>query len=234
MNSETTRQRLNREQSREQTRERLLDASRTVFVQKGFALTSVEDIAATAGYTRGAFYSNFTDKTELFVELLRRECENIDREFHHLFQAPLADVVELQEKIANYYSGLYGDGAFSVLWMEAKIVAVRDEKFRATLSLFLEERRAQIAEFVETYARLTNTQSGTSAHHIAIGLMALCEGINIAHRCDPQNVDDKTAEEILSWFLKTTLAMPQQAKQSPAAKVVKTKTAARRVASKSN
>ncbi len=203
------RQRLSREQSREQTRERLLEASNTVFTQKGFAATSVEDIATAAGYTRGAFYSNFNDKTELFLELLRRESADIDLEFHRLFQEPLTDPVALQEKIAGYYSTLYSDNICSHLWMEAKSVAMRDEKFRATLSIFMRERHEKIAEFVETFARLTNTPSAAPAHQIAIGLMALCEGVCFAHRGDPKRIDSKTAEAVLSWFLKASIAMPQ-------------------------
>ena len=48
--------RLSREASREQTQRRLLDAAESVIARKGLAATSVEDIAAAAGYTRGAFY----------------------------------------------------------------------------------------------------------------------------------------------------------------------------------
>ncbi|EUC18583.1 regulatory protein TetR, partial [Burkholderia sp. BT03] len=44
-----------------------------MFVKKGLAATSVEDIAEAAGYTRGAFYSNFDGKPELLLELLRRD-----------------------------------------------------------------------------------------------------------------------------------------------------------------
>jgi AcrR family transcriptional regulator len=233
MNNATTRQRLSREQSREQTRERLLEASHTVFIQRGFALASVEDIAAAAGYSRGAFYSNFNDKTELFFELLRRESAEIDLEFHRMLREPLANAVELQEKIAGYYSTMYRDDMCSQLWMEAKIVAVRDDKFRAMLSIFLEERHKQIAEFVETFARLTDTQPAAPAHHIAIGLMALCEGVCFAHRCDPQRIDDKTAEAVLSWFLKATLAMPKEApRQSDPKAAIKMKTSVKRTVTK--
>lgn len=204
-----TRQRLSREQSREQTRERLLEASHAVFMQKGFTLASVEDITAAAGYSRGAFYSNFDDKTELFFELLRRESAGIDQEFHRLLQAPMADPVELQNQIAANYSQLYRDDRCSLLWMEARVVAVRDEKFRAKLSVFLEERYQQIAEFVEMFAKLTNTPPAAPPHEIAIGLMALCEGVSFAHRCDPERVNGKTAESVLAWFLKASIAMPE-------------------------
>src|SRR5258707_14547930 len=67
------RQRLTREQSKDQTRQRLLDAAQAVFMKKGFVAASVEDIAGAAGYTRGAFCSNFRWKNEVFRERLGRE-----------------------------------------------------------------------------------------------------------------------------------------------------------------
>ena len=61
------RKRLTREQSREQTRERLLEAASEVFLRKGFVGTSVEEIAETAGYSKGAVYANFAGKDDLFL-----------------------------------------------------------------------------------------------------------------------------------------------------------------------
>ncbi|EJN10191.1 TetR/AcrR family transcriptional regulator [Herbaspirillum sp. YR522] len=203
-----TRQRLSREQSREQTRERLLDAAHAVFTQKGLALASVEDISGAAGYSRGAFYSNFEDKTELFFELLRREDESIDQDFHRLLSGPVADPMVLQQQVASYYASLFKADKCSLLWMEARIVALRDEKFRAQFNGFLEERYTQIAEFVEIYSRLTGTVPAAPPREIAIGLMALCEGVSFSHRCAPDMVDEKTAESVLSWFLKAAIAVP--------------------------
>src|SRR5213592_1312033 len=55
----TTPVRLTRAQQREQTREALLDAAARVFVERGFLGSSVEAISTEAGFSRGAFYSNF-------------------------------------------------------------------------------------------------------------------------------------------------------------------------------
>jgi AcrR family transcriptional regulator len=202
------RQRISREQSREQTRERLLEASHAVFIQKGFALASVEDISAAAGYSRGAFYSNFDDKTELFFELLRRESVEIDSEIQRMLQAPTADPVQIQRQIAAYYGQLYKDESCSLLWMEARIVALRDEKFRTQFNTFLDGRHKQIATFVETFSRITGEPPAAPPQQIAIGLMALCEGVSFAHRCDPQRINESTAEAVLSLFLSSVMAMP--------------------------
>jgi AcrR family transcriptional regulator len=206
-----TRQRLSREQSREQTRERLIEAAHAVFMQKGFTLTSVEDLSAAAGYSRGAFYSNFDDKTELFFELLRREGETIDEGFHRMLGGgPVEDPMALLQEIAVLYAQLYQSDKCSLLWMEARIVALRDEKFRTKLNHFLEERYRQIAEFVEMYTQLTGIVPAAPPRELAIGLMGLCEGVSFAYRCAPDMVDGKTAESVLSWFLKAAIAMPAQ------------------------
>ncbi|GAB10952.1 putative TetR family transcriptional regulator [Gordonia araii NBRC 100433] len=60
---------------RAETRERLLDAAMTVFVAKGFGRTRIDDVCRAAGYTKGAFYSNFSTLEELFFALYDRQSE---------------------------------------------------------------------------------------------------------------------------------------------------------------
>jgi AcrR family transcriptional regulator len=202
-----TRQRLSREQSREQTRERLLEAASAIFTKKGYANASVEDIAAAAGYTRGAFYSNFASKTELFFDLLRRESGKINDEFHRILENPV-EASELENRLAAYYSQLYRADMCSMLWIEAKMVAVRDVRFRSKLNAFLTEKQNQIVEFIEIFSRLTGQPPAAPAQDIALGLLALCEGVAFAHRCDPQRVDDDTAQSVLSWFMRAAIFAP--------------------------
>src|SRR5437879_13494384 len=70
-----TRKRLLREESRRQTRERLLEAAAIVFSRQGFDATSVDQVAEEAGFSKGAVYSNFASKEELFMVLLDRHLE---------------------------------------------------------------------------------------------------------------------------------------------------------------
>ncbi len=58
---------------RDATRERVLDAAREVFAERGVIGGSVEDICERAGFTRGAFYSNFADKADVLEALISRE-----------------------------------------------------------------------------------------------------------------------------------------------------------------
>src|SRR5688500_19306750 len=59
------------------TRERLLTAARIVLAGEGIQGASVEHICEQAGFTRGAFYSNFSSKDELLLALCEREREDM-------------------------------------------------------------------------------------------------------------------------------------------------------------
>jgi AcrR family transcriptional regulator len=63
--------RLSRSEQQEQTRERLLDAALVLFVERGIDATSIEEVAASAGFSRGAFYSNFATKQDLVMAVSR-------------------------------------------------------------------------------------------------------------------------------------------------------------------
>ncbi len=56
----------------EHTRSLLLDAAEAVFAEKGFTPATLDDIAHTAGYTKGAIYKHFATKEDLFLAVSDR------------------------------------------------------------------------------------------------------------------------------------------------------------------
>src|SRR3954468_12715682 len=69
--------RMTRAETREQTREAVVAAADALFVERGFHASSVGDIAAAAGYTKGAVYSNFASKEDLFFAVYQRRVEQV-------------------------------------------------------------------------------------------------------------------------------------------------------------
>ena len=67
--------RLTRAERREQTRDDLIAAADRLFVEGGFHATSLDQIAAAAGYTKGAVYSNFASKEDLFFAVYERRAD---------------------------------------------------------------------------------------------------------------------------------------------------------------
>ncbi|TIS14873.1 MAG: helix-turn-helix transcriptional regulator, partial [Mesorhizobium sp.] len=77
--------RLTREQSQALTREKLLASASEMVARDGYSGASIERIAEEAGFSKGAFYSNFTNKEDIFLQLLERNAGG--------------DVVELTERL---------------------------------------------------------------------------------------------------------------------------------------
>jgi AcrR family transcriptional regulator len=194
-----TRIRLTREQSRDQTRERLLDAAQAIFMKKGFVGASVEDIALAAGYTRGAFYSNFSSKAELLVELLRRDHETMQADLRSIFTTETTRE-DMETRVIAYYSRMSQDNKAFLLWVEAKLLAARDARFRTRFNAFMKEKRDQLAAYIREFSDRTGTPAPLAPDLLVVGLIGLCDGVQFLAMADPQEITPSVVEEVLGRF----------------------------------
>jgi len=141
-------QRLTRQESRLETRTKLLDSAAQLFARGGYEGASVDLIAESAGYSKGAFYSNFESKEAIFLELLdthqRREIDTLAQLLAQ--DVPASELVSL---IRNSESSRVSDFDFGLLSAEFQLQACRDKTF------------------AKTYAKLHRTHVDTMAGLIA-------------------------------------------------------------------
>src|ERR1700731_815992 len=140
-----TRKRLSREDSRDRTTQRLLAAAGKLITKRGLSDTSLEGIAEDAGYPRGAFYSNFSSKGDLFIELLRRDHEVTNAQLRALRDDSLP-LDQIQQRIREIYARMYRTNESFMNWTEARMLAARDARFRIKLDALLVEKRAEVAD----------------------------------------------------------------------------------------
>jgi AcrR family transcriptional regulator len=191
------RKRLTRDESRDLTRQRLLDAAAVIIAKKGLAAASVEDIAERAGYTRGAFYSNFDSKTDLFIELLKRDHDDISHQLQQILDAGLS-IEDTQRQLALFYGQCYRDDSNFALWAEARLHALRDAKFRARFNALCLEKRDVIAYFITQFCTMMNVTPPAPAADLAFSTMALIDGIRFFNACMPNDLPDEKAQALLS------------------------------------
>ena len=183
--------RLTRKEKQAETRRRLLDAGERVFLRRGLESSSVEEIAAEAGYTRGAFYSNFKSKDELFVELLHARVYDRYAELAMESQEqPGTPRERLRwgiERVRDVQKGEAGKWLFR-LWLECLTKAARDEEFRKLAATFWSGNRAVLAEQIgETYQEV-GSEAPLSVDQLATGMIALDVGLAVQHLVDPDAV----------------------------------------------
>ncbi len=205
--------RLSREESREQTQLRLLDAAQSVIARKGLAATSVEDIAAAAGYTRGAFYSNFRSKGDLFIELLRRDHRQAHDAMSEILKSDL-ELDQLEQRVRQMYGQLYRSNEGFMNWTEARMLAARDAKFRTKLNALMLEKRDFIAAFIVHFHERLGVSPPSPPAEMAMGLMSLVEGVKLFRLSSPQDMSAPAAESILTLFLDALIRL---ARSRPAA-----------------
>lgn len=201
-----SRKRLSRDDSREQTTQRLLDAAQKLIAKKGLDAASVEDIAAAAGYTRGAFYSNFSSKDDLFIELLRRDHEKTTAEMNALRDRSLPmDLV--QSRASEIYSQMYRDNECFMNWTEARMLAARDTRFRAKLNALMAEKRAQIADFIGYFYDRVGVAPPVPPEQLAMGFMSLAEGVKLYMLSSPAEMTGPLAESLLTVFVDSIMRL---------------------------
>ncbi|HET9680082.1 MAG TPA: TetR/AcrR family transcriptional regulator [Gammaproteobacteria bacterium] len=200
MNIDTSKKRLSREESREQTRQRLLEAAAIVIPREGYQGASVEDIAAEAGFSRGAFYSNFEDKDELFTALLQQLCDAEHAALDEIFEQG-GSAEEMRLKIREFYAQVCREQQQLVLYSEAKIHAARDDAFRQRFNELERETRQRITGFVTRYCEEYGQHDNDKSHaQIATGLVALIHGVSFAQMIDPEEITEDVVQSVLTLF----------------------------------
>jgi AcrR family transcriptional regulator len=183
--------RLTREEKRAQTRERLLEAAERVFLRRGLQGSSVEEISAEAGFTRGAFYSNFESKGQLFVELLNTRVYDNYREMAFEAQAQEGSPRERLrwgiERVRDVQAGQDGRWLFR-LWLECLTQAARDEEFRGLATSFWSGNRAVLVAQIEDVFEELGRKPPLPPNQIATAMIALDVGLAVQHLVDPDEV----------------------------------------------
>jgi AcrR family transcriptional regulator len=178
-----------RAEQQARTRAALIEAGRRVFLERGFAAASVEAIAAEAGFTRGAFYSNFDTKEELLTELIRdrgyRRYAEIAADGLDPSRRPRAR--ELGERLAAIQR--HPDIAWIFpLWFELIAQARRDDDLRRlAASLWTGNRALAAAAIAQAYAE-SGQPPPVAPDRLASALIALDIGLAIQHHIDPDAV----------------------------------------------
>ncbi|SDH86024.1 TetR/AcrR family transcriptional regulator [Paraburkholderia phenazinium] len=191
------RKRLTHEQRRHQTRERLLRAARKMFIKKGFDRTSVEDIVDAAGYTRGAFYSNFGGKSELLLEVLRWDHDSARAGL----QAVIEKVGSREEMTASaiaFYNGYLRDNECFLLWVEARLLARNDATVRQCITDFHREKLSHIGAHILAVFERVGMMPPLQAEVLALGVLSLCDGMLSLRVCDPRIADNEVIDRWLA------------------------------------
>jgi len=190
--------RMNREQRRANTRERLLTAARTVFARNGFHGASVEEIASAAGFSTGALYSNFDGKEDLFLVLMEREIDEHAREIEDAVQAQASVAERATGGARRWMTMIEREPELLLLFMEFWAYGVRDPQVRPKVAARFAQMRHVLTRLVADGAREFDLELALPAEQLAVAIDALADGIARQKLADPDAVPDELMGRVLA------------------------------------
>ena len=173
--------------TREETRARLFEAAAGVFAEHGVGGATVEQIASAAGFTRGAFYSNFATKEDLLVAMLEDHVQRSIRANLELL-ADHPDPVDFVEAL-RADDARHGDPLHNspMLQIELILHVARTPEHRGALAERLRTMRTLIGEISVRTLRAAGVTRPIDAQEVGRLILAIEDGFLLHRLIDPES-----------------------------------------------
>ena len=179
-----------------ETRRKLLNAALRVFAKSGFEASRIEDIAAEAGHTRGAFYANFDTKEDLFFALLEQQASRRIKDLQTRLE--LCDSApERLRGLREFYLERAGDRQWVLLTVEFKLFALRHAKLRAKLAAAHQRIRASLNYDNVTKLLRVKRWDALTEESTKLILEVILAGLVLEHAYDPGRVSKEQVSRSL-------------------------------------
>jgi AcrR family transcriptional regulator len=195
-----TAERLTRKERQAQTRSRLLESATRVFAAKGLERASVEDVVATAGYTKGAFYANFDSKQELFLAMLEERFGRRLAEVERVWSDGDSPPEQARHSAADFARAIRADPEAPRLFLEFSAYALRDEAFRDELLARFATLRERLEAIYSRRVEQYGIELDIPMDRIVRMVIAICDGWELWQLLEPDAVDEQMLEEIMEAF----------------------------------
>lgn len=199
-----------RRRRQEQTRDELLEAAARVFARRGYHQATVEEIAAEAGFTTGAVYSNFDGKEALFMALADRQVADRIAQIHAVAEATEASGEAGSEAAAQFRSFLERDPDWPLLFYEFWSLSVRNAELQGELAKRRDAIRDALAETLERVAKQLGFRLRFPAPALATAIGASLNGLAFERAADPDALPDEVFGEFITAVLGCAISAPHE------------------------
>jgi AcrR family transcriptional regulator len=196
---------LTRKQRQEQTREGLVAAASKVFARRGYHKATVEEIAAEAGFSTGAVYSNFDGKEELFLALADRQVAERVAEIRTVAGAASSGGEGAAPQIRTF---LERDPDWPLLFYEFWSLSVRNPDLQDELAKRRDAIRDALAEALERVAEELGFELRFPAPALATAIAASLNGLAFERAADPEALPDDVFAEFITAVLGCAITVP--------------------------
>ena len=185
---------------RRMTREALIVSANAEISENGISGASVRRITERAGYTQGAFYSNFATRNALFEAVLEKHMRGrLDRmEEILLGKGPLEAIIE---RLGEWLKSMQDDTSGTLVMLEFQVHALRDTGFATNYNRWRAAQHALIAHAIEVIRKQHGVETQLPPKLMSLGFSALWSGFALQGRI-PEDVE---ADDLIGSFMRALI-----------------------------
>lgn len=190
-----------RQEKQAQTRAKLMRSASKLFCRRGLEQASVDEIAHDAGFTKGAFYSNFKSKEELFLAMMDEKfAEEIERIEAALRtdESPDEAARHAGEDVMRF---MRSDPEWERLYLEFVAYAGRNDEFRQELLTRCRAMDAQLGELYERWSKSIGIEAPIPIEDISRITSIMTQGFMLNQQIDPELGDELYGTMLAAFML---------------------------------
>jgi AcrR family transcriptional regulator len=208
--------RLTRPEQKEATRARLLESAARVFARRGFHAASVEEVAEEAGFSKGAVYSNFSGKEDLFLAMVDARFEQRLEDVRRAVSQAGPPGAAARRAGTEFIQTVAADPDWLPLFLEVWSYAQRNPAVRRRLVARVRSLRTAIAGILAARAAELGAQLPVPAEQLAAMTFAMSTGIALERALDPEAVPAELYGAMLELFFLGVQAQAARPSSGPA------------------
>jgi AcrR family transcriptional regulator len=198
---------LTRREQRERTRGELLEAAGSVFARRGLDAT-IDEIAAEAGYTKGAFYASFASKEELFLEVVDLRFATEATRLDELLAGSEDPEGQARAAAIDFVRFVSADPGWPRLFFEFTVRAVREEPFREHLAERYDALRARLTDVYRRWTTELGVDPPIPLEQVATMTYCMANGFLAERLIDPE-IDEEVFGSMMAIFIRGLQGMSQ-------------------------
>ncbi len=189
-----------RKERQAHTRARLMDSAAAVAVRRGIEGASLDEVAQSAGFTKGAVYANFSSKEELFLAMLETHFDARLAELDRILSTEADPDEQAREAAEGLMRMLAAEPEWHRLFFEFAVHAVRNEGFRVQLVARYGALRERLADLLARRVERLGIEPVTPPDRVAAMAFAMANGMALERLLEPEAVPESLFGEMMATF----------------------------------
>ena len=172
---------ISRDEKQIQTRNQLIEAGFHLISEQGYTAVSIRNLSKKAGYTQGAFYSNFEHKEDFLLTLMKIQFEQENLQLQKIITQTYLTQSDLMAALEQWFIEFFQNDEWLKISIELQLYAARDEIFSNEYQQVWQTHQAQVSEFLQQLIPNFSVAESTQHEHNLLEIISLSYGLALQY-----------------------------------------------------